>query len=654
MLYDIASWALGHTVEIAFRYLSPDASYLGYSYWFVDNFEIRGIPELRHCWGESEPYEVIKTIRNVWPGVYVPEELPTTVPEATPILFEGLEITDPALLSGTEEIWYRIDMGDGTPVGDWIQVPPGSGIMYEDWEQDPALWPWSPWNHYAPPDFEEVHDDAAHDGDQGLEIQQGGYQWTYRTDLSLGVGGDKLSMWIQPAGGPQYETGRAYLGFGADSVGAYEFVVAPNTNELLIYDDYPYGSFSLLASTPYTFTHVDWYRAEVEFISSTEVICRLFDTDGTTLLADVSYSGSINCPGGISFRVFNWDVFGRFWYLDTYDNGAPAILPEIPAFSHTYGDNGIYFVDVMAIDDDMWWDLSGPQPVFVGPNDDPDDPGADPEDWIAHNEIPIEVLNVDPELGPIEVEISMDLSLRVTGEPDNPTTMTLLKGGSIDTSQPMNPVEISHQGNQQVVVMPVTLNMLEINDYSIEVSYVGSGGGANPSWVFQGRFGSGHIKELKRVFKDGMDPWLIGPQYLKEMIVGEDMTFSVTGDDVGSDDLGFVWNFGTIPHGVNVYANTDPTTAVPGVSTPLPLLFGVLPDPDPWFDRDPENDERSPWGTSIHVDESITHAFEEGYLYQVMLTCADDDCEEDPAYLPNEQGHAKDGIDMEQVTVDLA
>jgi hypothetical protein len=638
---------LGHTVQIAFNYLSPQYNYLGYGYWYIDNFRALGIPELRHCWGMSRPAEVTKTIHNVFPSLIIPDDFVSEADEAYPFEFVGLEITDPALQEKTESFWYRWDMDDGTPIGSWINIPSAVGTIYEDFEQGTG-WPWAPWTRYAgtPPQFEAVHTAAAHDGTYGLEVNQGGYMWYYRTDLSLGAPGTSLAFWLNvPGYGPSMtQSGRAYMGFGADAIGAYEFIIAPNTNQIMIYDDYPYGSFQQLAATPYTFTRDGWYKCVMDFVSWTEVDCVLYDEDGRTELARVGTTRAAgwNTPGGISFRAFDYGLTPRHFYIDTYDDGAPPLDPVIPAFTHIFMDNGIYYVDFQAIDDDMYWDLTSGYPVYRGPF-------GQEDAWISHNIVPIAVNNRDPTAGPIRAEINLDLAIRQTGEPGNEVTMTLFyDGGYVDS------VTISHDGNQQIGVIPTTLDVGNINNYHIEVSYTGTpDGGANPTWVFQGRFSSGHIKELKHEYKYGDPDWIIGPEYLRAMLVGEDITFLVDAADPGSDDLAFLWNFGDdTPHGINVYANVAPMVAVEGTSVAAPMIFDALgANRDPWFEKS-TNNIRSPFGGPIRVSEAETHAFDESYHYYVSLICMDDDvCDGYPSYQNFMNGG---GYDMEFIEVDLS
>jgi hypothetical protein len=436
------------------------------------------------------------------------------------------------------------------------------------------------------------------------------------------------------------------MGFGADSVGAYEFIIAPNTNQIMIYDDYPYTSFNTLAATPYTFTRDGWYRCEVEFISMTEVICRLFDEDGTTLLADVSATnpGGFNLPGGLSFRAFDYGNTPRHFYIDTYDNGAPLVDPVIPTFSYEYMDNGIYYVDVMAIDDDMYWDLSGPQPVFAGPSTE------DPADWISHNIIPIEVENTDPVISPkIRAYAELDLVLRMSVSKRNTATMRLMDNG-------VNIGEVTvfrDPGAPDLGVLPATLEMTNDHDYSIEIEYNPDDlDGANPTWIFDSHFPDGKVKQLKHTFNSN-DPsdrvWTI--PNLKSFMRGHDIIFEATVHDHGSDDLAFVWNFGdSTPFGVHIYANADPDVHV-GVSDEATVIFNQDPDRDPWFDKT-ANTMRSPFGTDMTITDTIAHIFDESqpYYYYVHLTVMDDDVNDD---YPSIQLPHGTGYDIAIAEIDL-
>jgi hypothetical protein len=309
-------------------------------------------------------------------------------------------------------------------------------------------------------------------------------------------------------------------------------------------------------------------------------------------------------------------------------------------FSHTFGDNGIYYVDVMIIDDDMNWVWT----LGSGATDPTPLPGA----TISHNIIPIEVYNTDPVISPIGAYAQLDLSLRVTGTPGNDATMTLFYDGTA-----LGSVTRDHDGNNQVAVMPVTLDVININKYHVEVEYDFANDGGNPTWIFEGRFSSGHTKELKHVFKEGSQPgniWTIGSDLLRGMLRGEDIVFTAGATDQGSDDLAFVWNFGDCtPFGVHIYANVG--GSVDGVSDECTVIFDQLPVREPWFDVAP-NDMRSPDVNPMAIRDMITHAFDEDqpYYYYVSLTVMDDDVSDG---YPSTELHHLDGSDTEIAQVDL-
>ncbi len=124
--------------------------------------------------------------------------------------------------------------------------------------------------------------------------------WHYRTDVNVGAVGQRLSAWVRPAG---TSTGRVYLGFGAHSGGAYTLIAGPNTGELLLQDNTGWNH-TTLQSVPQTYS-VSWYRLEVEFQSGGDVVGRLFGSDGTTLLNQVSHTFGTLPQGGVALRSFD-------------------------------------------------------------------------------------------------------------------------------------------------------------------------------------------------------------------------------------------------------------------------------------------------------------------------------------------------------------
>lgn len=171
--------------------------------------------------------------------------------------------------------------------------------VIEDFER-PHHWSWSPWKGSGG----TKTSDGASEGLYGL-VDPG---WHYRTDVTIGNAGDVLSMW-----GKMANPGRVYLGFSASSLGAYSLVMAANTNNLIIQRNSGFG-YSNLASVPFKFKTNKWYKLEVNWTSNNSVEGKVYDSDGTTLLATVSYSGGEIVPGGIAIRTFNRSYLDNIVY----------------------------------------------------------------------------------------------------------------------------------------------------------------------------------------------------------------------------------------------------------------------------------------------------------------------------------------------------
>ena len=194
----------------------------------------------------------------------------------------------------------------------------------EDFES--GVWPHAPWVSVTGDTFGTVSPSYAHDGNYGLSDPD----WMYRTDVSLGKKSDVLSCWIRPG------NGRAYLGFGASSNGCWSIAAAPNTGEFILQQDPGYNLYNEVASVVEYWETDKWYRLEVQFGSTSNVTCNLYDSDGTTLLNSLSYSGITGLPGGVALRSF--DSFS----LDTItSSGSGSKLPCSPTNTGTFN-NGIW------------------------------------------------------------------------------------------------------------------------------------------------------------------------------------------------------------------------------------------------------------------------------------------------------------------------
>jgi subtilase family serine protease len=146
---------------------------------------------------------------------------------------------------------------------------------------------------------------AAHDGTYGLDMWSS-QDWIYRNDSAVQVkAGDTISVWLQFAGSTD---GRAYFGFGSSSSGTLSLVAAPNTGQLILQRNLNYG-FSNLAAVSQSYQANHWYRLEVDWGTSGKIIGKLFDSNGTTLLRQVSATTTAITSGGIAFRATGSDKY---------------------------------------------------------------------------------------------------------------------------------------------------------------------------------------------------------------------------------------------------------------------------------------------------------------------------------------------------------
>jgi hypothetical protein len=344
----------------------------------------------------------------------------------------------------------------------------------------------------------------------------------------------------------------------------------------------------------------------------------------------------------------NWEFW---WIVDNVRVYSPPSTTVLP-IDYLYGDNGKYEVDFQIIDDDMWWDLSGAQPVFMGT--------GDPNDWISHTIFEVEVLNTDPVISPdVKAYAELDLRLRVSGTKDTDATMILYETIGDETTVAGTASVTRDPGSPDIGIMPsVDLMMTKEYEYELVVEVTGGSGG-NPTWIFDMVFPDGKFKEFKHTFNDENGwTWVISNSELKAALLGHDIIFEATAEDSGSDDLAFVWNFGDCtPHGIHLYANCLYTPPLPldpinGESDEAEVMFTQLGYyADPWFEYD-DNDDRSPEANPIVITDTITHIFDEDqpYYYYVTLIVMDDDVNEP---YPSTQLHPVSGLDYYHLEIAL-
>ena len=138
---------------------------------------------------------------------------------------------------------------------------------------------------------------AAHDGKYGI-IDPG---WRYQVAHTVGSAGHKLTAWTRYASSSK---GRTYLGFNASASGAYSFIFAPNTSNLLFQKNSGYG-YANIASTSLSASANTWYLMQVEFLSGGVVRGTLFASNGTTVVKSLTHTIGGSLSGGVALRSFN-------------------------------------------------------------------------------------------------------------------------------------------------------------------------------------------------------------------------------------------------------------------------------------------------------------------------------------------------------------
>lgn len=179
-----------------------------------------------------------------------------------------------------------------SPTGDPVVVHKQIIYMVEDFET--GTWPWSPWVSVG--GGGTVGAPYAHDGSRGIRDPG----WHYRTDATFGDDvGERVSVWVHP----DDLLGRAYFGFASSGSGTRSCVMGVNTGELICQDN-PSYSYVNINTTPYTYTASVWYRLEAQYLGTGWYTCRLYGSDGLTVLSFLSCDYGSALPGGVAMRSF--------------------------------------------------------------------------------------------------------------------------------------------------------------------------------------------------------------------------------------------------------------------------------------------------------------------------------------------------------------
>ncbi len=645
-------------------------------YWFIDDVVIEGVWGV-YVWGLGEASSTIQIV-NVEPTIH---KGPTSglLDEGGIIDLVGYEISDPALYAETEWFAYKWDFGDGTGT-DWFYKgtlkPPQSDILilhtcyvdqgcinrlqetFEDMDLTGIVELWDFLYTYI-------------NGEQAPTLA---YMQEFQVILvtSLYGYGSPPSGWT---------TLKRTIG---DRLAAFVDLGGAVITQTAAIDDSPFATHGWRLLGRYIDDEYAPFKLGDYVISTVD----LGDVhvshpiiEGPYLITDVT-SGAVHSgnyatsAGGI--RIASWEDGGAFVGAKIHpkgktvhygaDGGGNAQAgssgqyeellynimawippdmptPELDPYSHQYGDNGMYYVDITVIDDDMgWtWDMAGNMPVAS-----PNYPST-----LSHYIVPISVNNVDPTLHSMRAYTEAELCIRMTGNKGNMATLTLI--GSDGTYMSATATRVP--GNPAIACLdPVEIDISTGTTYDVSILYDPvDDDGANPIWTFSAEFPKGKIKELKYTFQsaDGVTTMTIGNQAFKRMAIGSPITFEAFADDPGSDDLAFVWAWG--PEGTGDPAYDIHIWAHPGwfltestYMNPADLPFG-----EPDFVKS-LNDVRSPEYDPIRVTDKATHTFSEDMFgsgpttpWFVYLLVMDDDVDDN---YPSPYGHP--GVDMDFIVLD--
>ncbi|HEV8595568.1 MAG TPA: hypothetical protein VGR51_08580 [Thermoplasmata archaeon] len=339
--------------------------------------------------------------------------------------------------------------------------------------------------------------------------------------------------------------------------------------------------------------------------------------------------------------------------------------PKVPTFTHTWGDNGIYTVDISLIDDDMGfvWDFANNEPQQVVPG-----PG------LAHRFVTVAVDNTDPVIQQtLQAFIAAQVCIRISGTAGNTVTANVFIDGSLSSSVSVTRTGSSPNPTDDKCGL-LKLDVMALHSVSASLTYIAPMGGSNPTWLviqpWRSPINPGHgTVTYKYDFGGGSStvnqplPNLVSD--LVEGGQGAVVDFAASAVDAGSDDLAFLWQFGGAfaaypdPSTGTCPVTVDPRTCAVAIHVfhddGTPRTNGVLMGPhflgfgEPYFDR-AANTGRSPGGTTnVNVQDTVQHSFAGG-IYYVTLTVLDDD---NTRGYTSVQNFGHDGVDMEFLVIYL-
>jgi len=649
------------SVQFRFRYESNDDWW-----WFVDNIRITGLQgSIVSGLGEAVGQVTVANVAPTAIGGF-PSALRT---EAQGLEFLGFEISDPALLEPTEWFAYSWNFDDATPT-DWKYVgtlaPPRSKILLIHTICLGLV-------GSTCPDLNGLRNTLlAQDDVASVDIhnfinypatpiaptlsQMLQYDviivatnWAYFSfapfDLARRQVGDRLAQYLDSDRGGALTMMCVYCLSGGndlfnirgryldDQYGAYE-----NANYL-----FPGASGIDIVQDHDAFVKVEPDNVGSMFIhagnqdltvggngnaAGQNGVSLATWKDGTSAVGikelnngkRTAHFGAFANPTGSSTGMLLRNLVG--WVA----GGIPS--PKIAPFTHTWGDNGRYDVDLSLIDDDMGfvWDTAANLPVAVLP-----------EAVMAHRLIPVTVDNVDPTIslpaGGVQAYLASNMCLRVAGREWGTVSLKFYTDGALSTS--VQVTRAPGSPNSQAKCALARIDVLAAHTWSATVEFTplpGKTRGSNPFWVIFDPWRNVNPGHGTTVFSGTFkvqNPagWLKSmdlPNLRRNLFDsgrGAPVEFAATASDPGTDDLAFVWMWsdGT-PETINIHMNLDGSVSQGVLANPQYLGFG-----EPYFDR-PTNDIRSPEGTMhFTVRDTATHRVKVDQNHDGDHDCGDDD-----------------------------
>ncbi|HKZ63572.1 MAG TPA: hypothetical protein VJ400_03920, partial [Thermoplasmata archaeon] len=739
----LESTAVGGAPSVRFRfyYVSNDDWW-----WAMDNVRVTGVNGyVMEGLGSAEGTVVIA---NVAPGGGGGFDTAMRT-ESASLLFDGFEIVDPALTEPTEWFAYAWDFDDTTPVA-WRYVgtlappkldilvlqtlcPVGDGcsifqalksaLLAQDDVGTVTSFNFYQGATYPTPTLDYML--TGNGGDPFDVIMLGINYFVFNDPVRRAIG-NNLANYLDTVGANGgvltfVGTHSTYFGLPVDILGRY------------IEDDY--GAFESAAlGGPATGLHLMEPDHDFFFNTGTSVNS-LYVADGEH---DLTEGGGGNAAGRNGQLLAHWassmyTAIGvkelangaRTGHIGAFMQPAgsdyPMLLrnaigwvsgglptPKIPAFDHPYGDNGIYTVDFIAIDDDMGfvWDDAAGAPVAV--------PGF--QTAMSHRYIEVAIDNVDPTLAPgtIEAFVATEFCVRIRGTVGNTVTASIYIDGVLsvtvtatrqvepddddddDDGVGGSPTDDDDDDDMRPTVK-CGIGKVDVtapHTYDATLVYSAPNGGGNPTrlTIESWRGGDG-ARSFSYNFVSGGPTQVAQPlPTLKRDLLraGAVVDFVAEAVDPGTDDIVFFWDWGprasgsddwdddgtgsqpwrrsnalTAAQTINVHHN-DGSLPTAGVMDSAHFL-GFS---EPYFDR-PTNDERSAMGTTFfRVRDTAVHSFgswddddddDDGVggsptdggsqpvlVFYVLLIVLDDD---------NNRGYASDfhhdGIDIEYIFLDF-